>query len=121
MDHDWLRARLGLKCLQTGGFLRLPGVLPGTQTQAEILQPEYMLGMSVGSTSVGRREREEAGEDRETTSLDLLGKSRAGIIFRLVSTRWTCLSSYTMSSINHSNHSASREEYDGSTGHLSNY
>ena len=53
------------------------------------LQPEYMLGMSVAFTSVGRREREEAGEDRETTSLDLMGKSRAGIIFRLVSTRWT--------------------------------
>lgn len=121
MDHDWLRARLWLKCLQTGSFLRLPVVLPGTQTQAEILQPEYMLVMSVGSTFVGRRGREEAEEDRETNSLDLLGKSRAGIIFRFAFTRLTWLSSYTMLSINHLNHSASMEGYDRSTGHLCSY
>lgn len=68
-----------------------------------------------------KRKRGNRRGQRETTSLDLLGKSRAGIIFGLASTRLTWISSYTMLSINHSNHSASTEGYDGSTGHLSNY
>lgn len=67
------------------------------------------------------RKRGSRRGERETNSLDLLGKSRAGIIFRLASTRLTWLSSYTMLSINHLNHSASTEGYDRSTGHLCNY